>query len=152
MGGRDRSDDGDPDDDRQGGAGAAVTRSARNGVAWVREVVHDLRSMLVSYDVYRSLGAALPDERRERFVDGDHYLCLVEGDAVELIAYDPMASEFTGYRARHGSGSGPLSVDTRKGRTMTEGTLLERLADADLVDTVPVRLFAPDDGRSDGGP
>jgi len=151
MDGTDGSEASDRDDDR-GGLGAAVAQPVRNGVAWVRGTLHDLRAMLVSYDVYRSLGGELPDERRERFVDGDHYLCLLGGDVDELVAYDRMENEFTGHPLRDDRGSGPISVGTREGRTMPEGTLLERLDDAELVDTVPVRLFDSGDGPSEGEP
>lgn len=136
--------------DRGREPGSVVPAPVRAGLGRVREAIHDLRSVLVSYDVYRSLDAVLPDERRDRFVDGDHYLFVLDGDEADLVAYDRMENEFTRYPARHDRGSGPPAVDTGDGRPITEAALMNRLDDAELVDTVPVRLFAPG-GAARGG-
>lgn len=136
--------------DRRREAGSIVPTPVRNGVARVRKLFHDLRSVLLSYDVYRSLDAALPDERRDRFVDGDHYLFVLQEDAVELVVYDRAANEFTGYRVRRDRGTGPIAVGTDEGRTIAEEALRSLLEGADLVDTVPVRLFDPDGDGSRG--
>lgn len=85
----------------------------------------------------------LPSTRYSKFVEGHHYLLIFNDQTVKLVSYDeePKEEQFNIYQVRYDYRHSPIAIDVLGGWTVTVEMLLDRLEDAEMVDTVPIYFF-----------
>lgn len=117
----------------------------RNSIERVRRKIHDFRSNPLPYEVHQHLEKKLPADRYSKFLDGHHYLFIFGDPTVELISYDeePEEEQFNIYQVRYDYKHSPIAVDVLGGWTVTVEMLLDRLDNAEMVDTIPIHFFTP---------
>ncbi|WP_134672631.1 hypothetical protein [Halorussus marinus] len=132
------------DRERQGRLRRGLSKLAvkvRNRIEWIREKIHNLRSIPIPYEVHKELKNHLSKERLSRFSNSEHYLFILGEHTYELVHYEHDEHQFNIYELRYDFRHSPIAIDLLAGWTVTPDMLLTRIDEAEMVDTIPVEFF-----------
>ncbi|MFC7082448.1 hypothetical protein [Halorussus caseinilyticus] len=130
--------------ERQGRLQRGISKiviKVRNSVEWIREKIHNLRSISIPYEVHKELKNHLTTERLSNFNNGDHYLFILGEHSYELVHYEHDEDKFNMYKLRYDFRHSPIAIDLLSGYTVSPDMLLTRIEEAEMVDTIPAKFF-----------